>query len=1021
MKVELCYAQDASAEADSFERILAERSVDTVGEAASDSNGMVLLLSPDAAGSEDILSKVQRAVENGTDLYPVFLSDIKLPGRLHFLISNHQWLNVFSCGLERAAERITTHLFLMERHSDPGRRSSAPVISPPGCRHFTGRRRELDLLEEAAGAALDSEGPVLMGISGMAGVGKTSLIWRFLSRLGSDGKDFIAVSSDPVDSNVDFILWAKLIEKMSGLADGGISRDGPVRGFEKESDKELPEEVAFLLPLKHRLPPAPPEDLRKLGERVADYISEVIRRRFSAGCRVLCIDNMHWTDSGSMSLLKPVLERLDDLPLTVLFAYRPLLPDGSPLSIPVPDNCTDAGEISLAPLNRQESLTLLKKLLGSLPDGEMDRMVSESGGWPLHLELMARNRIHGEDKGRGDTSLLIRRSFERLPVSRKILLEGLAVLGGDAITGLVIDTAGIDSEGDHDFLLQDDDFVLRKRSSFSDRLVYRQGLLREAVYKSMDSGDRNRMHLRAAVLLEERYAGDPRFAGEICGHYQKAERYEKAFKYASAYLDHMNSVFHSSSVVVWAERAEQLAYRLGMNRARAVKLAEFLQMSEEARGRLGDTNGREETLDRLMELAREYDMPERLSSSYCSRAYIRKDQGRYGEARQLLDRALEFSGSSEDTYRAAIVISSMAAIISDHVDCFGEAEDLYLKALRIFRKLGKRRDEGVTETHLGILHLESGSYRKALEHNERSQSIFREIGYLYGEAVALTNAANIYAKLHDRSRELRYMDMAATIFGKAGDTHSLAITLGNRANTLNSVGRLQEAHHAYIEAIELHLKTGNRRSEEKSRTNHAHNLRIRGLFQDSLEQLARAEKINRLTGNEYWRMRILESRARCLIEMGRIDEAEEILGPVLDLSTEKGYAVLGRIRNDMAACCLSKGRYAGAISHCDLNLSGFEGGFSIDSVQALALKSDSLIAAGSAAEALLCSRSAVDCSVDHQEVLGRTAALASHGRALAANGENERSRSCLMNASEILDECGFGRLSWFCGTEEFRC
>ncbi len=1022
VRVELCFDEQSRCNASSMERALAERSILTVPAGTSSVSAMVLLLSPESGFSEELLSRVEKAAAADMSIYPVFLCQFQLSERLNFLISNLQWIHASSGSLDEAAGKIAESLLIDSAKGE----GEVPLPFKP-CRvvcpgNFVGRLKELHRLQAALKQAETSSGPLILGIRGEPGVGKSSLAGRFLTSVCGGASCFNAVTADPEDRSLDFILWARLVASLAGcMGQVPLSASALSRRLGFTGDPARVSEACYLLPMSLSSSMPVPSDPAKLEKRVASFIAQLLKLSFRQGNRVLFIDNLHWADSGSLVMLEDLLAELGTLPLLVLTAYRPVIPGGIPVDVPVPVNCTAAGEITLQPLSYHESAELLGLLLNSDPscDHRIDELARTAGGWPLHLELLAREgeALSGEETP--GIRQLIHEAFERLPAGRRKILQALSVMGAESPVEVVMETAGVSGDLE-DIILQSDEFALQEKTSLTHRILFRQDMLREAVYRSLKPEEKRELHLMAAMVLARRYRSDSRFSGEICTHWEKAGMLEKALEYAARYLEHMNSIYHSSAVVVWAERTEGFIMQLGLDEHRAEPLALFLQMEEEALGRMGLFRRREEILDRLEEIAVRYDLSESLVSCFCSRGFMRKDQGRYQQAAEFFQKALDLSESRNNSYRTACAVAGMAAAISDHVDKLEQAEELYLRALKVFIDLDEKKDIGTTYMHLGILYLDSDDKEKALDYATRSLELFRDTGYLYGESMALINMANVYSKMRRTGDAVVMMEKAAVVMRKAGDLHNLAIVLGNRANEISRLGRLTEAEEGYREAVELNCRNGNRKSEEKARANYADCLRKLGRFDESLEQLKKAEEINAETGNTHWLGRILEGRGRTLMEKGLYSEARTALEKSLKIAVEKDYGYRNRIHCSMAITELQDGRPGAALELCRKVLENHHGSFSVSAAEALIIEADAKSAEGKPREALEIACSACELVRDTGSVLVSASALACRGRILIASGRTEEGGDLLAKAAAMADRCGYGALYWFSGTEEFR-
>ena len=1045
LTVEICFAEDATEQAEILERILRSRSLSSVHLGSDKPVPIVLLLSPAVCISDSIRRRLNAAVRSGITIYPVFLQKMELPEWLHFLISSHQWLDASDGNIETAALRIARKL-LLDTDSPEGFLNSVDSLSRTGFRTFTvrrstnfvGRKRELSNLEEAifspASSLYDTEycSPLVVCVKGDAGVGKTSMICTFLKDIEATGEtSWLSVSSEADDHHIAYMLWARVVVELAG-GEAGLTnlRKSLEKSLGKSFDTDLVKETALLLPLLVMKDSPAPNDMKELRGRVACFIAELLKASLNQGRYILLLDNLHWADSGSIEMLGEILVKLEGTPLRVILAYRPERPDGAPVEIPVSGNVTITEEILLEPLKPEESIELLNRLIDTdvLEYRELAEMAETASGWPLHLELMAsaqkyspEAQSYSEDE-LGDMQLLIQKNFGRLPVERRSIVQALSVLGGEAPVALVLDTVCTKPALGKSVLLQNDDFVVRKQTSFADTLTFRHDILREAVYDTMGSTTRVKYHLRAAVLLEELHLNDPRFSCVVSRHWKEAGKKDNVLKHATAYLKYVNSIFHSSAVLAWAGEVEYLIMELGLTAVNADDLAFALASTEETLGRMGRIPQREKTLDRLEAIATRYNLIDRLTDAYCSRGLIRKDQGRYDEAIEFVQKSVDMAESHGNSYRAACALGALGSIISDLRDRLEEAEKLYLRAMELLENLDAPKDLGINCMHLGILYTDMGRNDKAMEYCNRASEIFRDIGFHYGEAAVLTNTANIYIKLECSEEALAAMDKAMVLFRKAGDIHSLAITLGNRANLFSSQGDLEYATKEYKEAIELHMNADNSRSEKKSRTNFADCLRKRGLFDSALEELEKADKLNKHSGDSYWMARILEGRGRALLEKGLLEPAREALLSSLEITRRNQYKALERrILNSLAMTAILSDNYAVAEEYCSICLkTSEEGGKDTQAVEAEIMISEIMLTANNSREALDCTRRATTLAKHMSKPLLHAAAAVAEGRVLYKLGDVRAGKSLLKEATSIADKCGFGNLFWFRGIEEFR-
>lgn len=1007
LHIELCSAPDASGEAHRLREILRSRRVECRTGESGKPGAMVLLLSPGACESEYVRSSVNRALRTGAKVFPLFLRQLELPDWLSFSISNHQWLNAGSGRFEAAAHSLAGKLLLEHGErmeiSTPSRRSDD---LPPGVSGFVGRKPEL---RQLAGALAPGDKLALAGVRGEAGIGKTTLVSRFIR---NDRRGSVRVSAGSEDHSVDYKLWARFI---TGLA-GEASSPEELRGLlsaavDAEIRSEALNEAVWLLPLELTETPPRPAEMNDLALRVGDFLAELVLSLSSSGAPLIFLDNIHWADRGSLEMLGHILKRVADGPVRMVLAYRPLSWDSDPVRIPVGGNITPV-EIDLSPLSRDESAELLCRLMGSGSGNAEDfsTMAGCYGGKPLYLELLAGFEGGDSHPPEDGNSLLLKR-FGRLPEDERRILLALAVLGGEAAVPLVLAVASVPPGPETDRRIQNDDFLLRTRTSLADVLSFRHDLLRHGIYRWMDRGTRQGLHFRAAVLLEENHREDPRFSGEISVHWESAGNPENALSHAMTYLEHINSIFHNTSVLDWAEKAEKLIGRSGADTGNAPVLARALAVWEDALSRLGRIPEEEQILQRLNDVALEFDLPDMQAYYYCSRGKLRQHQGRYDEAVELVGKGAEIAESRKLKLEAAKALNDLGSIVSDFRDRAEEAEQLYLRSLSMFEELNEGRSIAVTRMHLGILFRETNRFREAIENYRLAAEYFRETGYIQGEGAVFMNLAAVYSNTERVGDALEAHEKGIQLISKTGDIRMLAIGLGNRANDLLRIGKLEEAVGDYSEAIRLHVKSDNRIGEYKARCNYADCLRKQGLSEEALEQLDRAMELNSNTGDHYWRARMLEGRGRALLECRRHRECVETLESCLLLAEERNMPETGRRSlNGLAMEALVSGRPERALEYCAPAACEPEGKTPVyEEVESLLIMSRALLALQRRDEAVrLAERAALAA-----EVLRRPLLTAASDYALGKALGGPRGDELLGRAGKLVEECGYGRIFWF--------
>ncbi|GAA0953220.1 LuxR family transcriptional regulator [Kribbella koreensis] len=426
-------------------------------------------------------------------------------------------------------------------------------------RDFVGRTDEIALLADLAGKVRFGQHATVV-IQGAAGIGKSSLIRRFLTTIG----DFAVLSAtgDPAESLLDLGVIDQLL----------LQTPADIRARTASLGSGAP---AGANPLA-------------VGSQLLDALGELQRRSPVA----LVVDDVQWADHSSLEALRFVLRRLWTERLIVVLATRTGT-DQSPdpalerLIRGIPADLS----LELAGLDLVDVSDLARALAGrQVPAGVARRFHSYTGGHPLMLRTML-NEISSQRFSSMDWRLAvppsvdtaIRQTFDKLPSASRSLLEALAVLGGRPLLSQAADVAGLGSA--HHALGPAIEAGLATWSPAEPAgpVAITHDLQREAIYGAMSPARRSQLHERAAATVEPFLAWRHRVAAAGTTDATLAAQLEQAAEDEAADGDHGTAATFldwAAGLTPWSPRSEQLLLRsmihlmLSSRRGRAKQLRE---------------------------------------------------------------------------------------------------------------------------------------------------------------------------------------------------------------------------------------------------------------------------------------------------------------------------------------------------------------------------------------------------------------------------------------------------------------
>jgi class 3 adenylate cyclase/tetratricopeptide (TPR) repeat protein len=385
---------------------------------------------------------------------------------------------------------------------------------------FVGRGRELKALEECRRLTEQGTGQTVL-IAGEAGIGKSRLVFECIERIAQSRPPLVFqcledLQNEPLHPWINYMRHAADIAPSEPVE---MRRDKAGR-FIDRSFPNLDRLRPFVLSLVAQDSVEPQEEddstpahkLDALRQAIVDQIVEL----HDDAVKIVVVEDAHWIDPSSESLLAALIERISASRVLMLVTCRKDRGFGAA--------SPRVTHLSIERLNAVEAVKLASHLIRdtAIADSLLAQVVERSDGIPLYVEEMARTvsqtghvqePVESSDDGH-------REAVGLLPIPDALqgtLLARLDGLGDSRQLAQIASVVGREFEVDvltklaarpKDAVARDLDalvgagLVRRLKSMTEEKYEFRHALIREAAYNSLLRRDAVNLHSALAQLYE---------------------------------------------------------------------------------------------------------------------------------------------------------------------------------------------------------------------------------------------------------------------------------------------------------------------------------------------------------------------------------------------------------------------------------------------------------------------------------------------------------------------------------------
>jgi class 3 adenylate cyclase/tetratricopeptide (TPR) repeat protein len=896
------------------------------------------------------------------------------------------------------------------------------ALAMSGRTPFVGRDAELERLLDRWKLAR-AHAPGIALVSGEPGIGKTRLCAEFGRRAHDEGALVLYGRCDE-EPLLPYQPFVEAMRRYVGAAAPGELRHqaGPRAALLSRLLPDLGERLPGLAEVPHA---DPQTDRLRLFDAVTGFLAEIAH----GTTLVVVLDDLHWADHSTVSLLRHVLRRLDPCPLLLCGTYRDTeLGRKHPFAGFLADLAREAtGErTALRGLDADQVATLLERTAGH-DVGRRGRRLADAlhgatEGNPFFIEqalghLIETGRVYQQDgvwtfderiehlgipEGVREA---IGRRLSRLSDDCDEVLTHASVLGRDFDFDVLAKIVPIHEDATvralEDALAAG---LLTEIAGATPRYAFAHALVQETLYEELSLPRKQRLHLRAAEAIEILY-------GAALG--ERVRTLAVHFRLAGQAADADRAI--ECSIQAGAAAQDVSAFEeAAVHWESALELMEQHDADPERRARLLDRLGDLEFMkgtdvekavayrERALELYERIGMGERAAQIH---SRIGAHLSTIGAARELdIARALEHFAAAEPVLAAGAQRPALGYFYMGYANALmralriPEATDASRRAMELGERLGSEVLWGHGALLQGWALWESGSFAAGQSLVERAYETAVRLNHAVLALLASWNRGNNALWLDDPADAVEWYGRelgGARLVEAPGSRQLLLYQL---AGALHGCGRIEDAKRAHEEA------GGEGAPWVFGWSGDADLATALGQVVAAIQQSAR-------TGDRWGAMWFGRWAATWLRALGDHSGAERMSEEHLATAIEAGNVPAEmRHRANLALIYGETGRPGRADEHlerCEHHLRGGEDWKGLEGKVALA---EAVVAAarGLADDADACFAHAVSI-LRRYFVWGEAEALHLWGRTLRDAGEPARAREKLEAAVEIYVARGAGR------------